>query len=124
MNLLVDMNLSPRWVEVLRTNGIEAVHWSSVGNVRATDREIMAYAVQHQRVVLTHDLDFGAILAASNLVAPSVVQIRSGNTDPDVIAAPLLAALRQLAPELAVGALVTVDATRSRVRVLPLRERN
>jgi predicted nuclease of predicted toxin-antitoxin system len=85
---------------------------------------MMAYAVQHQRVVLTHDLDFGAILAASNLVAPSVVQIRSGNTDPDVIAAPLLAALRQLAPELAVGALVTVDATRSRVRVLPLRERN
>lgn len=124
MKLLVDMNLSPRWVEVLRTNGIEAVHWSSVGNVRATDREIMAYAVLHQRVVLTHDLDFGAVLAASNLAAPSVVQIRSGNTDPDVIAAPLLAALRQLAPELAAGALVTVDASRSRVRVLPLRERH
>jgi predicted nuclease of predicted toxin-antitoxin system len=123
MKLLVDMNLSPRWVDVLRANGFEAVHWASVGNPRATDREIMAHAVQHQRVVLTHDLDFGAILAASNLAAPSVVQIRSGNTDPDVIAAPVLAALRQMEPELAAGALVTVDTTRSRVRVLPLRER-
>ncbi len=123
MKLLVDMNLSPRWVDVLRANGFEAVHWASVGNPRATDREIMAHAVQHRRVVLTHDLDFGAILAASNLAAPSVVQIRSGNTDPDVIAAPVLAALRQMEPELAAGALVTVDTTRSRVRVLPLRER-
>ena len=123
MKLLVDMNLSPRWVDVLCANGFDAVHWASVGNPRATDREIMAHAEQHQWVVLTHDLDFGAILAASNLAAPSVVQIRSGNTDPDVIAAPLLAALRQMEPELSAGALVTVDTTRSRVRVLPLRER-
>jgi predicted nuclease of predicted toxin-antitoxin system len=123
MRLLVDMNLSPRWVDVLCANGFAAVHWASVGNPRAADREIMAHAAEHQWVVLTHDLDFGAILAASNLAAPSVVQIRSGNTDPDFIGAPVLLALRQMEPELAAGALVTVDTTRSRVRVLPLRER-
>lgn len=124
MKLLVDMNLSPRWVEVLRDNGFEVAHWSSVGSPRATDREIMAHAVQHGMVVLTHDLDFSAILAASGLMAPSVVQLRSGNTSPDAIATPVLFALRQMQADLGAGALVTVDTTRSRVRVLPLRERD
>jgi predicted nuclease of predicted toxin-antitoxin system len=124
MKLLVDMNLSPRWVGVLAASGFDAVHWSSVGSPQAADREIMAYAARHDLVVLTHDLDFGAILAASSLAAPSVVQIRSGNTNPDVIGAQLAVALRQMEPDLAAGALVTVDTTRSRVRVLPLRARD
>jgi predicted nuclease of predicted toxin-antitoxin system len=110
-------------VAFLRANGFEAVHWTTVGDPKAADRELMAHAAQHQFVVLTHDLDFGAILAASNLAAPSVVQIRAGSTDPDAIASHLLLALRQVEPELAAGALVTVDLNRHRVRVLPLRQR-
>ena len=65
MRLLVDMNLSPRWVGVLNEGGIEATHWSTLGAHNATDLEIMAYAAKHDYVVLTHDLDFGAILAAT-----------------------------------------------------------
>jgi predicted nuclease of predicted toxin-antitoxin system len=124
MKLLVDMNLSPRWVEVLRDGRFDAVHWSTVGSPRATDHEIMAHALQHDMVVFTHDLDFGAILAASNLAAPSVVQIRSGNTDPAAISASLLVALHQMQSDLVAGALVTVDNARSRVRMLPLHKRD
>jgi predicted nuclease of predicted toxin-antitoxin system len=64
MNLLVDMNLSPRWVEFLQEAGWKAVHWSAVGRAKAPDAEIAAYAAQHDFVILTHDLDFGAILAS------------------------------------------------------------
>ena len=63
MKLLVDMNLSPGWVETLRAMGFEAAHWSSVGDPRAPDREIMAYARSAGYVVFPNDLDFGAILA-------------------------------------------------------------
>jgi hypothetical protein len=31
MRLLVDMNLSPDWVAVLKRAGWDAVHWSMVG---------------------------------------------------------------------------------------------
>lgn len=31
MKLLVDMNLSPRWVKLLADADIEAIHWSSIG---------------------------------------------------------------------------------------------
>jgi predicted nuclease of predicted toxin-antitoxin system len=44
VNLVIDMNLSPEWVAVLRRHGWDAVHWSTVGNPRATDPDIMARA--------------------------------------------------------------------------------
>jgi predicted nuclease of predicted toxin-antitoxin system len=61
MKLLVDMNLSPRWITLLRDAGWESTHWSQVGHATARDSEIMAYAAANDFVVLTHDLDFGAI---------------------------------------------------------------
>jgi predicted nuclease of predicted toxin-antitoxin system len=65
MKLLIDMNLSPRWVASLNQAGWEAVHWSSVGKGNELDSEIMRYAAEQNYVVLTHDLDFSAILAAT-----------------------------------------------------------
>jgi predicted nuclease of predicted toxin-antitoxin system len=120
MKLLVDMNLSPRWVEMLTRNQFEAQHWTNAGDPRAPDVEIMAYAARHDFVVLTNDLDFGAILAVTHANKPSVVQIRSDNLDPDVIGHQVIGALRQVEEELRAGALVNVAVTRTRLRVLPL----
>jgi predicted nuclease of predicted toxin-antitoxin system len=121
VRILIDMNLSPRWVGALHAAGFEAVHWSSVGAVNASDAEIMRHAAAHDFVVLTHDLDFGAILAATAGEKPSVVQIRADNLDPGVIGPQVVAAIRQAAVELASGALASVDTLRTRLRVLPLR---
>jgi len=123
MKLLVDMNLSPRWVKVLADAGVKAAHWSTLGAISAPDSEIMAYAKVNDYVVLTHDLDFGAILAATHGEKPSVVQIRAEDVSPDVIGAQVVVALRQMACELEEGALLTVDPNRTRLRVLPLQPR-
>ena len=121
MKLIVDMNLSPRWVQVLVDAGFEATHWSSLGAHNAPDSEIMAYASVNDSVVLTHDLDFGSILAATHGEKPSVVQIRDGDVSPDVIGKRVIDALQQMASELKQGALLTVDTNRTRLRLLPLR---
>ncbi len=89
----------------------------------APDSEIMAYARAHDYVVLTHDLDFGAILVATHGEKPSVVQIRAEDVSPDVIGKQVIMALRQMASELEEGALLTVDPNRTRLRVLPLQPR-
>lgn len=120
MKLLVDMNLSPRWASVLADAGIEATHWSTLGANNAPDAEIMAYAKANDCVVLTHDLDFSAILAATHGEKPSVVQIRADDVSPDTIGKQVIVALKQMAPELEAGALLTVDPNRTRLRVLPL----
>lgn len=123
MKLLVDMNLSPRWVGVLAEAGIEAVHWSILGAMNAPDPEIMAYASANDYVVLTHDLDFSAILAATHGDKPSVVQIRSEDLGPDAIGEQIIAALHQMKTELADGALLTIDPNRTRLRLLPLQRK-
>lgn len=77
MKLLVDINLSPRRVTALADAEIEAVHCSTLGPNNAPDSEIMAYASANDYVVLTRDLYFSAILAATHGEMPSVVQIRA-----------------------------------------------
>jgi predicted nuclease of predicted toxin-antitoxin system len=121
MKLLVDMNLSPKWIAFLRDRGLEVVHWSSVGKANALDSEIMEYAATHNFVVVTHDLDFSAILAVTHGKRPSVVQIRSRDISMEAIGTWVAAALRHLERELDAGALVTIEADRTRVRLLPLR---
>jgi predicted nuclease of predicted toxin-antitoxin system len=86
------MNLSPNWVDRLNAAGFSGVHWSTVGRLDAPDVEIMAYAANNDFVVLTHDLDFSAILAATQRKKPSVVQIRADNLNPTIIGDPLIAA--------------------------------
>lgn len=120
MKLLVDMNLSPRWVTLLAGAGLEAAHWSTLGANNAPDVEVMAFAKANSYVVLTHDLDFSAILAATHGDKPSVVQIRAEDVSPDAIGRPVIDALRQMAGELEDGALLTVDPSRTRLRLLPL----
>lgn len=120
MKLLIDMNLSPRWVNFLEDARFEARHWSGIGAANAPDSEIMSVARINDYVVLTHDLDFSAILAATHGDKPSVVQIRSDDVSPDVIGELLVDALRQMSAELDEGALLTIDSKRMRIRVLPL----
>jgi predicted nuclease of predicted toxin-antitoxin system len=120
MRLLVDMNLAPCWVDALKDAGFDAAHWSAIGPHGASDTEIMTYAARHDCVVLTHDLDFGSILAATRGMKPSVVQIRSDNVSPDIVGRNVIAAPRQLRAEIEEGALIVVDLSRTRVRLLPL----
>ena len=120
MKLVVDMNLSPEWVAVLQAAGWEAVHWSKVGNPRALDSEIMGWARQNRTVVFTHDLDFGSTLAQTQAEGPSVIQIRTQDVTPAAIEKLVVAALRQFERELEQGALIVLDESRARARVLPL----
>lgn len=120
MKVLVDMNPSPRWVDMLSGLALQAAHWSAVGRVNAPDSEIMEYAAANDYVVLTHDLDFSAILAATHGEKPSVVQIRAEDVNPDKIGSQVAVALRQMESELREGALLTVDPDRTRLRLLPL----
>jgi predicted nuclease of predicted toxin-antitoxin system len=123
VKLLVDMNLSPRWTSFLTEAGFDAVHWSSVGQANAQDTDIMKWASKNGFIVLTHDLDFSAILAATRGSGPSVVQIRSEDVNPDVIGTKVIMALHQTKSELREGAVLSIEVSRMRLRLLPLKDR-
>ena len=120
MRLLIDMNLSPRWADVLSEHNIEAIHWSNIGKADASDTEIIVYAKANNYTIFTHDLDFSAILAITNSNLPSVVQIRMGDISPVVNAHLVIKALLSAATEIEKGALITIDMNKTRLRILPL----
>jgi predicted nuclease of predicted toxin-antitoxin system len=118
--LVIDMNLSPVWAQVLQSAGLEAVHRSDFGAPDAEDAEIMVHARRAGCVVLTHDLDFGTLLAHSKDTGPSVVQIRTQDVSPHSLAPTLVSALHQYEEMLNRGALMTIRPDRAKVRILPL----
>jgi len=108
LRIVVDMNLSVEWGPLLTQAGWPTVHWSEVGDPRADDPTIMAWALAEGCMVLTHD------------AGPSVLQVRSRRVLPEHLGPVVLAALARYETELAAGALVVVEEHRSRVRILPL----
>jgi predicted nuclease of predicted toxin-antitoxin system len=121
VKLLVDMNLSPSWVERLARHGFEAVHWSTIGAATAPDDEILAWAREHHFVVITNDLDFSAILAAGAVDGPSVVQIRTQDLLSDDAVSIVARALEAHLEGIERGALLSIDEGGTRVRLLPLK---
>jgi len=124
MKILIDMNLSPEWVAAFAIENIESIHWSTVGDPRAEDTEIIEYAREHEYIVFTHDLDFGMILALTQADGPSVIQVRSQDILPSNLANTVLSVLRENQSTLDKGALVVIDVSRARVRILPLERRS
>lgn len=120
MKVLIDMNLSPQWIDVFTEEQIESIHWSTIGDPAATDREIMIYAQTNKYILFTNDLDFGALLAVTQSKLPSVIQLRNQDLLPSRIGNTVISIFRQFQSQLEAGALITVDSSRSRVRILPI----
>ena len=79
----------------------------------------MQWAENNGYLVFTHDLDFGTLLAlATHAAGPSVLQVRDRDVLPDNIGDAVVAALKQHEDDLFRGALVVVDGSTSRVRIL------
>ena len=122
MKIVIDMNLSPQWVPILKSAGHEPIHWSQIGADNAPDREIMTWARNNNHIVFTHDLDFGTLLAATNAESPSVIQVRTQDVSPKTLSTVVLSSLKQFEDRLKEGALVTVKQKQSKARVLPLKK--
>ena len=121
MKFLIDMNLSPEWVNVFEQHGWHAVHWQEIGEPNASDNTIMVWARQHNYIVFTRDLDFGALLAMTTADGPSVIQIRAKDVMPQNLGNLLMAILREHQSVIESGALLTVTEDRARVRILPFK---
>ena len=119
MRILLDMNLSPQWIDFLAKYNCEAEHWSKFGQANTPDSEIMAFARSKGYIILTHDLDFGMLLALTHGDKPSVIQLRNGDLFLEISVQLVATALEIYRQELENGALLTIDAEKTRVRILP-----
>jgi predicted nuclease of predicted toxin-antitoxin system len=114
------MGVSGTTVQALRDGGEDAIHLREIGLQRLPDDQILLKARAENRIVLTFDLDFGDLLAASGGNTPSVILFRMRNQTPAAVTPRLLAVLKTCADALSAGAFIVVEDQRYRVRRLPI----
>jgi predicted nuclease of predicted toxin-antitoxin system len=120
LRFLLNMNLPRELGRRLSSLGHSCRHVGDVGLAAAEDERIVAEAKRTREVIITHDLDYGAILAFSGEDAPSVIIIRMASTHPDRLLGRLSAVLPDVERALAQGAVVTLEDAAARVRKLPI----
>ncbi len=120
MRFLADMGISPKTVSFLRDLGHQAVHLHEEGLARLSDSEILEKARREESIVLTHDLDFGDLLAASGAQLPTVIIFRLRNMRPERVNLYLENIIKQHTKPLDHGAVATVAEGGVRIRRLPI----
>lgn len=122
MKFLLNMNLPRSFSKELATRGHECRHVADVGMGTASDVEIIAAAKENNEIILTHDLDYGHILAFSGDSKPSVVIYRLKNTHPSQLGEKLLAYFAELEKPLSKGAIAVIEDASLRIKYLPILE--
>lgn len=121
MKFLIDNALSFRVAEGLSQAGYDAVHVTAFGLGSAMDEAIFELAGQEDRVIVSVDTDFGTLLAQMQTNKPSFIlfrwpSLRVATQQVEVI----LANLDNITEHLASGAVVVIEPSRVRIRVLPI----
>lgn len=120
MRFLADMPISRSTVVHLRDKGHDCSHLLDLGQERAKDTEIAELAIKEERILLTMDLDFASIVAASKLSSPSTIIFRLRDNKPNTVNTLLDMNLSKIAPDLEKGAIAIFERARVRVRALPI----
>lgn len=84
MKLLIDQNMSPKLVERLSDLYPDSVHVSMVGIDRALDKAVWDFALQHDFLIVTKDVDFSELGILFGF-PPKVIWIRRGNCSTQTI---------------------------------------
>lgn len=120
IRLLLDQNTPYAAAALLTERGLDAVHAGDLGLSRASDTTILAAAASADQVVVTHDADFSQLLALGGQERPSVVHLRREFDTNQEFVECVLATVDAVREEILAGAIVSVDESSVRVRLLPV----
>jgi predicted nuclease of predicted toxin-antitoxin system len=78
---LTDENIHPQVVDALRQRGADVLDVKESGWIGSTDLEILRQALSGNRVVLTHDSDFGKLVVTTGEPMTGIVYLRPGHIE-------------------------------------------
>lgn len=115
------MGISPKTGKFLIQRGYDAVHLIDIGMERLSDIQILKKSLDEKRILLTHDLDFGQLLAISRSKQPSVIIFRLTDMRPLNINKILQIIIDRFSEILEKGAILSVGDKRIRCHYLPIK---
>ncbi len=123
MKLLIDNPLSPFIADELKKTNYDAIHVRDYDMQSASDEEIFDKAAIEDRILISADTDFGTLLALRGEKKPSIVLFKHPVKRPEFQLNLLLANLPFISKELDEGSIVVFEASRIRIRKLPIGEK-
>ncbi len=120
MNFLLNMNVHRDMAAPLKKRGHVCRHVGDIGMSRAKDVEIVVEAKKAGEIIITHDLDYGHLLAFSGEKAPSVIILRLRDLRTEEILSRLDSVWKEIEHPLMDGAIVSLSDKSLRIRHLPI----
>ena len=120
MRLLLDQCLARSAAGLLRDRNHDAIHAGESDLSTASDASILEFARQEDRIVVTLDADFHAILALSEASGPSVIRVRIERLRAEAMAELIDHVCTRCEGAILRGAAISVTPDRIRVRRLPI----
>jgi predicted nuclease of predicted toxin-antitoxin system len=116
LKLFLDENLSPKHAAELRTEGHDAVAVLEVGLSGATDEQVLHFAVEDGRVLVTLDADFANVMRFPPEQTLGVVRLKVHPATEGRIRQAIRRALLYLENIDIAGRLAVVDEDKIRIR--------
>ena len=113
--ILADENVHPEVIEFLRKAGLDVDSIAEQGNFGLSDSEVLQQATEAERVVLTHDSDFGG-LALMGAKFVGIIYLRPGHIRAD-FTIKTLEAIRNNAPEVMLPFILVAERTGDTVKI-------
>lgn len=120
MKFLLNENISPSIAPLFQEIRWNAVHAYAVGLQGKSDIQIVEYAIREGLIIITHDLDYSRIVSLSGKDKPSVLSFRVEKISKDILFSIVSLNKIQLEHYLQKGALVSIDESGFRFRLLPV----
>ena len=122
MKFLLNMNVPRELGRRLVARGYDCRHVGDIEMAQASDTSIMDEARKNEEIAVTHDLDYGHILAFGGELAPSVIIFRLRNTHPSNLFDRIMSTWSEIEKPLIEGAIVVLEDAAIRIRRLPIRQ--
>jgi predicted nuclease of predicted toxin-antitoxin system len=123
MRFLLNMNVPRELGRRLIAEGHKCRHVGDIGMAHSSDEEIIVEAKANKEIIVTHDLDYGHLLAFSGEPTPSVIIFRLRNTNVNNLFVRLVNSWPQAEKTLIEGAIVVLEDASVRIRSLPIQQK-
>ena len=119
MRFLLDMGISPKVAESVKSLGHYVIRCSEVGLSTASDNQILTFAQSQNLILISTDLDFADLVFSYREPCPGLILLRLDNPSSEMMASRLRIALTALPEDEIEGCVVVIQQDKVRTRKLP-----